>query len=128
MSYRFSGKPAGTLSLIPGRYVRLDVAKVKPRWRRTVHHLLYLNIARYALLREGLPGRLRVRLVRGAWKGKPEDPSAYVDVLLAHGFDDWLVTHAYWEKAERRRPCWWEIKVEHAVADVSTRYSKADPV
>lgn len=126
--YKFSGKPAGTLSLIPGRYVRLDVAKVRPRFRRKVTHMLYLNVAHYVPLREGLPGRIRVRIIRGAWKGKPEDPSAYKDILLAHGFSDWLETHTYWELAERGRPCWWEIKAEHVVADIGTRYAKADPV
>ena len=128
--YSFSGKPAGVLTLVPGRYVRLDVPKVRPGFRRRVHHLIYLNVERYDLTRtlpDGcqLPGRVRVRLVRGAWKGKPEDPSAYQDVPLLPGFSNWLTTHTYWELAERGRPCWWELKVEHATATVGTRYAKA---
>lgn len=132
MAYRFSGKPRGTLVLIPGRYVRLDVPKVRPTLRRVVRHLIYLNIEHYELTRRSecgcgceLPGRVRVRLVRGPWKGKPADPSSYEDVDLLPGFSDKLKTHTYWELAERGRPCWWELKVEHATARVGTRYSKA---
>ena len=129
--YVFSGKPAATLTLIPGRYVRLDVPKVRPSLRRVVRHLVYLNVERYDLSRTlpcgcELPGRVRVRLVRGAWKGKPADPSAYEDVDLLPGFSDKLKTHTYWELAERGRPCWWELKVEHATARVGTRYAKAN--
>lgn len=124
MAYRFSGKPRGLLRLVRGKYVALDV----PKWRPMgglVQHEVYINVNHYTLSREGLPGRIRVRMVRSPWRGKPADPTAFRDILLPVGFDDWLETHAVFEYAQRRRPVWWEFRVEQAEATISTRYAKA---
>lgn len=129
MVYKFSGKPSGNLAL-SSKYKGLDVSVLKPPKDGVVTHLLYINVKEYKLVRNTpcgccqLPGRIRVRLVREAWKGQEEDPTAYLDIPLLPGFSDWLTTFVYFESAEAGRPCHWEFRADHASATLGTRYCK----
>lgn len=123
IGYRYSGKPKGLLRLAR-KYVKLDIPAWRLPWSGTVLHELYINVNDYTLAREGLPGRVRVRLVRGPWRGQPEDPTAFQDIPLLPGFSDWLTTHVAFEYAQKGRPIWWEMKIEEAEATISTRYGK----
>lgn len=131
MPYKYSGKPGGHLLLAPNRYVLLDVPKFRPSGGVTLYEA-YLNIENYVLNRTNpcgcpLPGRIRVKLVRGAWKGRKEDPTGYSDIDLLPGFDNRVETKIHFELAQRGRPMWWEFKLEGAAsARLGTRYAKCD--
>jgi hypothetical protein len=119
---RFLGKPKGVLRLIPGRYVRLDGSRfVGTAGSQDV--LAYLHID-YTLDDPAMPGRVRYRVVREAFKGAPADPSAFKDIPLLPGFSDWLETIVWWEQGQKGRPLHVELRVEKATATVACRYTK----
>lgn len=119
---RFLGKPKGRLQLIPGRYVHLDGSRfVGMRGSQEV--LAYLNIA-YVLDNPAVPGRVRYRVVREAWRGRGEDPTSYEDIPLLPGFKDCLRTITWWESGQKGRPLHVELKIEGATGSVGTRYTK----
>ncbi len=124
-------KPGGTFTLKHGAgYKRLDVPKIIPAKDGMIHWETYLNIT-YRLLDPNLPGKVRVKMVREAWNppgpkpSQPEDPTAYQGFWLLPGFSNYLLTHAFWEVAEKGRPCHIELRVDGADITVGTRYAKA---
>lgn len=121
MGYKFSGKPAGVLA-VGEHYTRLDVPRFKPRGG-VVQYEAYLNIG-YTVRDPVLPARVRVRLVRGPWRGKPADPTGYNDIDLDPRRSETVRTLTHFELAERGRPVWWELKADNATVNIGTRYAK----
>ena len=117
-------KPTGRLHLKPGRYVELDAPRITPRRDGLIDYELYLNLS-YRLHDPHKAGKVRVKLVRSAWRGKPEDPTGYQGFWLMPGWDNLLITHTPWEIAEDGRPVWFEIRIDGADGTVGTRYQKA---
>lgn len=124
-------KPHGTFSLKDGAgFRRLDVPKIIPVKDGKIDWETYCNIT-YRLKNPNRAAKVRVKMVREAWnppgpKG-PEiaDPTAYQGFWLHPGFDNYLLTHAFWEIAEKGRPCHIELRVDGADITIGTRYAKA---
>jgi hypothetical protein len=118
-------KPHGILKVSGGSgYKRVDVPKIIPSRDGKIDHELYLNVT-YHLDSPTKAGKVRVKLVREAWHGQPEDSTSYQGYWLMPGFTNFLITRVCWEIAEAHRPCHWEIRVDGADIEIGTRYSKA---
>lgn len=132
MTYYPPVKPSGDFALQVGDYKRLDLDAVTAKEAGVITHLLYINV-KYRLVKPTEAGQLTVKLVRAAWQGKAADPTAYHTFDLVPVFDSrgkpkqggLLVTHTYFELAEKGRPCHWFVMVEGATGYVGTRYRKA---
>lgn len=121
IEYWYSGKPKGELT-VREEYKRLDVPSWAPKRDGVTFGMLYLNVDPTFKSNKSM-GALRVRVIREAYKGEPDDQSAYKDFLM---IGNWLITHVWFEKGEAGRPLHWEMDcrlgLEKAV--IGTRYAK----
>jgi hypothetical protein len=126
-------KPHGTQHIVSGSgyHSLAGVPKIVPTVSAMVIHEMYCNIT-YRLHHRGKAAKVRVKLVREAWHGQAEDPTSYQGYWL----EDWaeydieeggnfLLTRVAYELAEAHRPLHWELRVDGADIDISTRYAKA---
>jgi hypothetical protein len=109
--YWYSGKPAGTLTF-DDSYKKLDVDKWAPTRDAVIMGMLYLNVSG--------EGEFRVRLIRD-----PDDATAY-QTFYAKAGDSFLLTHVWFEMAEKGRKLWWEMSGSDTgpTFSVGTRYCK----
>jgi hypothetical protein len=108
--YWYSGKPTASFTFSDS-YKKLDVDKWAPTRDGLIMAMLYANI-------DG-GGEIRVRLIRD-----PDDATAYQTFYLQSG-DNFLLTHVWFEMAEKNRKLWWEFcSMDGTTHTVTTRYAK----
>jgi hypothetical protein len=124
-------KPHGNFALKSGEGFRiLDVPRITPTHNGRIDWETYCNVT-YRLKDPNRAAKIRMKMVREAWnppgpKGyEPEDPTAYQGFWLLPGFDNFLLTHTFWEIAEAGRRCHIELRVDGADITIGTRYAKA---
>ena len=121
IEYWYSGKPAGSLT-VSGAYKALDVRSWSPKKDGLTFGMLYINVV--PTFQSGKTmGVVRARLIREAYKGQTEDPTAYKDFLM---IGNWLITHVWFEAGEGGRPLHWELDTRLGLskAVIGTRYAK----
>jgi peptidoglycan hydrolase-like protein with peptidoglycan-binding domain len=121
IEYWFSGKPAGTLT-VGTEYKRLDVKSWAPKKDGLTFGMLYVNVDPTFTSGKTM-GVIRARIIREAYKGQADDPTAYKDFLMIGG---WLITHVWFEAGEAGRPLHWELvgRLGTSKAVIGTRYAK----
>ena len=121
IEYWFSGKPTGTLA-VGTEYKRLDVKSWAPKKAGLTFGMLYVNVEPTFASGKTM-GALRARIIREAFNGQPDDPTAYKDFLM---IGSWLITHVWFEAGEAGRPLHWELdcRLGLSSAEISTRYAK----
>jgi hypothetical protein len=119
-------KPHGTQHIVSGSgyHSLAGVPDIVPGVSAMVIHEMYCNVT-YRLRDPNKAAKIRVKLVRESWHGEPEDPTSYQGYWLLPGFDNFLITRVAYELAEAHRPLHWELRVDGADIDISTRYAKA---
>jgi hypothetical protein len=137
MSERYSGKPAGLLTLQEGVEKTLDARIPATKVNGREDRMVYLNVAvRWKITDRHDPAyyyqvaNLRVEWDRDPFHGEGVDETAFQDWTITPIKPSFLITHVHWEQGQAGRGGKWRIRLDspHATgATVSTRYSKGIP-
>jgi hypothetical protein len=137
VSERYSGKPAGLLTLHEGVEKDLDARIPAPKVNGREDRMVYLNVrVRWKITDRRHPdyyhqvANLRVEWDRAAFHGEPVDETAFGDYTITPIKDSFLITHLHWERGQAGRGGKWRLRLDspHATgATVATRYAKGLP-
>jgi hypothetical protein len=118
--YQYSGKPAGTLRIPAGTWVRVDADVPDPAISGTELQNLYAH-ADCVWADPSRAGVIRVKYVR-----ENGDATAYQDYTVAPGAEDFLLTAVHFEAGRRGQGGRWWVKCYGGLGAVvvTTRYVK----
>ena len=125
--YEYTGKPSGTQDITDGRYERIKNGNWTPPEAGFLMSMLYANCD-FTLKPGYETGTIRVRAVREAWNGQPDDQTAYQDFTVTknHFGGSFLITHEWFEWCDANRNVRWEIRSSDHFSSmvIDTRYTK----